>query len=185
MEPFIGQIIMFIGNFVPRGWASCDGLLLPINQNSALFSLMGTIYGGDGRTTFALPDLRGRVAMHPGDGPGLTHRPLGRRGGAEDVTLTVAQLPSHSHDGTIKVADQDGAISAAFKGVVGKRAVENNTSNTVEVYVNSDLATFNERNTLGGLTIGNAGGGQSINNIQPHQCVNYIIALEGIYPSRS
>ncbi len=96
-DPFIGQINLFAGNFAPRGWAFCDGQLLPINQNEALFSLLGTMYGGDGRTTFALPDLRGRTPVHPGSGPGLTNRRLGERLGLEDYALTVGQLPSHTH----------------------------------------------------------------------------------------
>jgi len=97
LEPFIAEIIMFGGNFAPRGWAFCDGQLLPIAQNQALFSILGTTYGGDGRTTFALPDLRGRTAIHPGTGPGLSNRRLGERGGAETNTLTLPQLPTHTH----------------------------------------------------------------------------------------
>ena len=97
MEPFLGEVTLFAGNFAPRGWASCDGQLLPIAQNTALFSILGTTYGGDGRTTFALPDLRGRTAIHEGTGPGLTNRPLGERTGVEQVTLTQAQLPAHDH----------------------------------------------------------------------------------------
>ena len=95
MEPFIAQIMMFGGNFAPRGWAFCDGQLLPISQYSALFSLLGTTYGGDGRTTFGLPDLRGRVAIHPGNGPGLSSIRLGEKGGTETNTLSTAQLPPH------------------------------------------------------------------------------------------
>ena len=96
MEPFIGQVIAFGGNFAPRGWAFCDGQLLAISQNTALFSILGTIYGGDGRTTFALPDLRGRATVHPGNGPGLSSRRLGEKGGSETNTLTTNQLPSQS-----------------------------------------------------------------------------------------
>ena len=97
-SPFIGQIIMFGGNFAPRGWALCDGQLLPISQNSALFSILGTTYGGDGRTSFGLPELRGRVAMHPGNGPGLSSRRLGERSGVETVTLGATQVPAHGHN---------------------------------------------------------------------------------------
>ncbi len=96
-DPFIGQIQTFGFNFAPRGWARCDGQLLPISSNSALFSLLGTTYGGDGRTTFGLPDLRGRAALHQGQGPGLSNRNLGQRAGAENTTLTVNQMPSHNH----------------------------------------------------------------------------------------
>jgi len=97
MEPLIGQIMMFAGNFAPRGWAFCEGQLLAINQYQALFSILGTTYGGDGRTTFGLPDLRGRVPMHPGNGPGLSSKRLGQKGGSETNTLNVSQLPSHNH----------------------------------------------------------------------------------------
>ena len=97
-EPFVGEIRMFAGNFAPRGWAFCDGQLLATSQNDALFSLLGTIYGGDGRTTFGLPDLRGRIPVHAGTGPGLSPRRLGAKAGAEKVTLTVNELPSHTHD---------------------------------------------------------------------------------------
>ena len=97
VEPYIAEIVLFGGNFAPRGWAFCDGSLLSIAQNTALFSLLGTTYGGNGQTTFALPDLRGRVAIHAGQGPGLTPRDLGESFGTEQVTLTVAQLPAHSH----------------------------------------------------------------------------------------
>ncbi len=97
MDPFIGEIIMFGGNFAPRSWALCDGQLLPINQHSALFSILGTIYGGDGRTTFALPDLRGRAAIHAGHGPGLSDRRLGSRSGTETTTIQIHNLPVHSH----------------------------------------------------------------------------------------
>ncbi|MEM8909888.1 MAG: tail fiber protein, partial [Bacteroidota bacterium] len=107
MEPFIGQIMMFGGNFAPRGWALCNGQLMPISQNQALFSLLGTTYGGDGRTTFALPDLRGRAAMHAGHGPGLTDRRLGQRSGTETNTMNTLQMPSHSHiavvGGSVKI----------------------------------------------------------------------------------
>ena len=98
-EPFIGQIMMFAGNFAPRGWALCSGQILPINQNVALFSIVGTTYAGNGQTTFALPDLRGRAPMHPGQGPGLSNRPLGEVGGTEVETLTIAQMPAHNHPG--------------------------------------------------------------------------------------
>jgi microcystin-dependent protein len=97
VEPFIAEIMMFAGNFAPRGWALCDGQLLSVSSNAALFSLLGTTYGGDGRTTFALPDLRGRTAIHPGSGPGLSTRRLGERGGSETTTLSISQMPAHNH----------------------------------------------------------------------------------------
>ena len=118
MDPFLAEIVMFGGNFNPRGWAFCDGQLLPIAQNQALFSLLGTIYGGDGRTTFALPGLRGRTPIHAGRGPGLTDRRLGSRGGSETVTLNTTQIPSHNHSGTITVGTGK-ATSPANNAYVG------------------------------------------------------------------
>jgi len=172
MEPFIGEILMFGGNFAPRGWALCDGALLSISQHQALFSILGTTYGGDGRTTFQLPDLRGRVAVHPGSGPGLTTRRLGEKGGSETNTLTVAQIPSHNHSVSV--------------GVSGENGEEANANGQV---IANQTGGFNEDATsgqaLGGVNESNVGGGQSVNNIQPYQCVNFIIALEGTYPSRN
>ncbi len=160
MEPFIGQVMMFGGNFAPRGWALCDGQLLSINSNSALFSILGTTYGGDGRTTFALPDLRGRVAIGPRTGPGLSNYNLGQSGGVEAVTLTTAQIPAHSHDLEVQHPVTEG--TTAYAG-----AEEDNTQATGTEVTNS------------------TGGGQSHENRQPYLVVNYIIALQGTYPSRS
>lgn len=180
MDPFIGEIIMFAGNFAPRGWAFCSGQLLPISSNSALFSILGTTYGGDGRTTFALPDLRGRVPVHPGSGPGLSTYRLGEKAGAENVTLTTAQIPSHHHDispGNVEVGNE-------AKGTVSSNTAAGN-------YVGNHTDAFrttggggNLASSLNGNTA-NTGGGGSHNNIQPLLCVNFIIALDGIYPSRS
>src|SRR4051812_1587744 len=103
-EPYIGEIMMFAGNFAPRGWALCDGSLLSISQNTALFSILGTTFGGNGQTTFGLPDLRGRLPMHPGQGPGRTGRTLGESGGAETVTLNTTQMPAHTHTASATVA---------------------------------------------------------------------------------
>jgi microcystin-dependent protein len=139
-EPYLGEVDLFAGTFAPRGWASCDGQLLPINQNQALYSLLGTTYGGDGRTTFALPDLRGRTPIGPRQGPGLSYRNLGEKGGTETVTLTEAQMPSHNHT-------------------------------LPEPYVSE--------------TTGNTGGGQPHDNMQPYLGLNYAIALQGLFPSRS
>jgi len=179
--PFIGEVIMFGGNFAPRGWAFCDGQLLPISQNTALFSLLGTTYGGDGRTTFALPDLRGRAVIGPGNGPGLTSRRLGQKLGYETETLSVAQMPSHYHPSTTasSLVDLSNEVGAS--------------DNSDEQYISNHLGGFNEDATSGAklegvsstTTINNTGGGQSHNNVQPSQTVNYIIALQGTFPSRN
>ncbi len=172
MEPFIGEIVMFGGNFAPRQWALCDGQLLAISQNTALFSILGTTYGGDGRTTFALPDLRGRVAMHPGNGPGLTPRSLGQKGGTEHNTLTIAQMPSHNHGVAVNVSTAAGEEGAPNGQVIASHASAFNEDATAG-------------QTLGGVSQNNQGGNQQVNNVQPFTCVNYIIAMQGIYPSRN
>ncbi len=172
MEPFIGEIIMFGGNFAPRGWALCDGTLLSISQNQALFSILGTTYGGDGRTTFALPDLRGRVSIHPGSGPGLTTRRLGEKGGSETNTLTTAQLPSHNHGVAVDVSGTNGEEAGA-------------NGNVLASLTNAYNEDATSGQTLGGVKESNVGGGQSVNNMEPFLCVNYIIALQGTYPSRN
>ncbi len=173
-DPFIGQITMFGGNFAPRGWALCDGQLLAISSNSALFSILGTTFGGDGRTTFGLPDLRGRVAIHPGNGAGLSSYDLGQKGGVETVTLTSKQLPSHSH--TLNINNAQGTT---LDGSDGYPAGNGTAIPPVGNWASSANAT------AASSAIGNTGGGQSHTNIQPYQCVNFIIALHGTYPSRS
>ena len=176
-DPFIAEIVMFASNFAPRGWAFCDGQLLSISQNTALFSLVGTTYGGDGRTTFGLPDLRGRVPMHPGNGPGLSSRRLGEKTGTESNTLNVTQLPSHTHTGTVKCVAGPGNSNVAANNFCSKD-------------LGSQSGTYHsgpsdaDMNT-GAVTIGNTGGSQPVNNVQPVQCVNFIIALVGTFPSRS
>ncbi len=168
-EPFVGEIRMFAGNYAPRGWAFCDGQLLAVSQNDALFSLLGTVYGGDGRTTFGLPDLRGRVPIHPGTGPGLSPVRQGQKGGQEDVTLTVNQLPSHNHSyGASSGAAQNTAPSGTALA-----------SPTADIYANATSLA-----AMAGDMIPRVGGGQSHTNLQPFLCINFIIALFGIYPSR-
>ena len=171
-EPFVGEIRMFAGNFAPRGHAFCEGQLLAVSQNDALFSLLGTTYGGDGRTTFGLPDLRGRVPIHQGTGPGLTNRRIGALGGAERVTLAVTQIPSHSHPANC--------------------ATGGNAVSPVGNYWSTDpggnSAGFNSAADadMGNGAIGNnVGGGGSHENRQPSLAINFIIALVGIYPSRN
>ena len=179
-EPFLGEVVLFAGNFAPRGWAFCEGQLLPISQNTALFSLLGTTYGGDGRTTFALPDLRGRLAIHAGTGPGLSNRRLGDKFGAETVQLTVTQLPSHSHIAT----------SATTEIAVSTDAGDESTANGN--FIANHPNAFNTNATVGAILANSSsnatsstGGSQSHNNVQPSLAINYIIALQGTYPSRN
>lgn len=177
MEPvFMAQIMMFGGTFAPRGWAYCDGQLLSIAQYQALFSILGTTYGGDGRTTFALPDLRGRLGMHPGSGPGLTPRQLGQKGGSETNTLTLAQLPNIP----VKVSSANASQTAATNGAsVATPGTTSGRTFTPTEGFNTAAPDI----TLNSSTAG--GSSQAINNMQPYGCVNYIIALEGPYPSRN
>ncbi len=176
MDPFIGEIRMFGGNFAPRGWAFCNGQLLAIAQSSALFSLLGTTYGGDGQTTFALPDLRGRAPIHVGQGPGLTPRTLGEMSGSETVTLTASEMPAHNHamvasKNVIDVGDPTGAfLGMEYSGRDPITKYEGEAAN---------LTTMNPQ------CISPSGSSQPHSNMQPYLAVSFIIALEGIYPSRN
>lgn len=174
MEEMLGIIKIFAGNFAPRGWALCDGQLLPIASNSALFSLLGTMYGGDGRTTFALPDLRGRAPIHVGTGPGLTPRRQGEKGGSETNTLNVQQLPSHNHTASLKVSNQDGEDSDPTGQYLGK-------TESTELY----QSTATGQMAADSVAVANTGGSQPVNNMQPVLAINYIICTQGIYPSRN
>lgn len=168
-DPFVGQITMFAGTFAPSGWALCDGALLPIPSNDALFSLIGIIYGGDGFTTFALPDLRGRVPIHYGSGPGLTPRNIGAKGGVETVAYSENEIPLHTHD------------SLDVAGLTPLDAVLSSpTSSPRQV-------TVSEFDPLDGVVIGSAGRNPPFdkNNMQPFQAINFAIALQGVFPSRS
>ncbi len=176
-EPFIGEIKLVGFNFNPRGWANCDGQLLPISQNSALFSLFGTMYGGDGRTTFGLPDLRGRVATHAGTGPGLTLRQQGAKLGAETTTLAVTHLPAHSHPATAHCVELVGDTNDAK----GKFWSKDAGVQSATYHGGPADATMNS----GAVTTANTGGGQSFNNMQPTLVLRYVVALQGLYPSRS
>ena len=169
-EPFVGEVRMFAGNFAPRGWAFCDGQLLAVSQNDALFSLLGTIYGGDGRTTFGLPDMRGRIPIHAGSGPGLSPRRLGAKAGSENETLTVNQLPSHRHDyrGTNNIALRTVPTGSFPAQSIG------------DIYKAGTAARVN----MSSAALSNVGGSRSHSNLMPFLCINYIIALVGIYPSR-
>ena len=167
-DPFIAEVKIFAGNFAPRGWAFCNGQLLPIAQNTALFSLIGTTFGGDGRTTTALPNLQGKTPMHPGRGPGLTSRRLGEQGGVKTVTLTEEQIASHSH------------TMNAFDGVDVSEPSTGYGPGSANMY--NDVG---EGVKMASNTLANAGDGQPHNNLQPYLTMNFIIALVGIYPSRS
>jgi len=168
MDPFIGQVMQFAGNFAPRGWALCDGQFLAIEQNEALYSILGTQYGGDGRTTFALPDLRGRVPVHPGHGPGLSRREIGQRFGEESVTLTTSEMPSHDH------------TMSASSGVEGESVASGAFLGSAPIYDTSSAA----RVAMNPSTISLSGEGLAHENCQPSLAINYIIALYGLYPSR-
>jgi microcystin-dependent protein len=171
MDTFLGMIALFGFNFAPRGWALCNGQLLPIAQNTALFALLGTIYGGNGVTTFALPDLRGRVPIHFGQGTGLSNYSQGQAAGAETTTLLVANMPAHNH--SLNAVSDTGTTSApagAFLGNTGALDREYKTSGT-GVVMNSGA-------------IGNSGSGQPFNILQPYLVVSYCIALQGIFPPR-
>ena len=168
-DPFIAEIRIFAGNFAPRGWAFCDGQLLSIAQNTALFSLVGTTYGGDGRTTFGLPGLQGRAPMHSGNGPGLTQRRIGQNGGVPNVTLTSAQIPSHTHEAKGASGEND------QQAPEGKSWGVNELGDQYRDASNVTMAA----NMLKPL------GGQPHNNMQPYLGLNFVIALTGVYPSRS
>ncbi len=179
-EPFLAEIRIFAGNFAPSGFAKCDGQLLPISQNTAVFSLIGTIYGGDGETTFALPDLRGRVPVHQGSGPGLQPIQLGQRGGANNHVLTIPQMPVHTHSaiGTVQASGGTGNTSDPTDARHAKK-------NRTNIYDTGAAANVVMKAGNVAVTIGNTGGGQSFGLMQPFLGLNYIIALQGIFPSES
>jgi microcystin-dependent protein len=175
-DPFVGEIRMFAGNFAPRSWAFCDGQLLAVSQNDALFSLLGTIYGGDGSTTFALPDMRGRLPVHQGTGPGLVQKSLGAKYGTERETLTTNQLPAHTH---LFNATADIASSSSPSNNVIAGQSDGDTLYVANPTDTSKIQSFH------GNTLTSTGGSQSHNNMMPSLCVHFIIALFGIYPSRN
>lgn len=174
-DPYIGEIKMFAGNFAPRFYALCDGQLLSITQNTALFSILGTTYGGDGRVTFALPDLQNRAAMHEGQGPGLTPRSLGESSGESAVTLITAEMPLHNHQMQCSsdegnTADPNGATFGL--GLRGDPAFYAAASSFAAA-------------AMAPQALGLTGGSQPHNNLQPYLCVTFIIALQGVFPARN
>jgi microcystin-dependent protein len=174
-DPFIGEIRLFAGNYAPYGWAFCDGQIMQIAQNSALFSILGTTYGGDGRTTFALPNLKGRIPLHFGQGPGLTNRALGEAVGSENVSLASNQVPTHGHTAIIQAANA-GTTNQPLNNLFGKIARSN-------IYNTPDASLTNMAE--GSVTLANAGGSQPHSNLQPYLTLSFIIAIYGIYPIRS
>jgi microcystin-dependent protein len=170
MNPFLGEIRIFSGNFAPRGWALCDGQLLSIQQYAALFSLLGTYYGGNGTSTFGLPDLRGRVTIHQGQGQGLSPYVVGQMAGGESVTLLQGQMPQHNH---VVSANTGGNLATPANNYPG------NEGTPIKIYSAAGGTTMNP------AVVGLTGGNQPHANIQPYLCVTFMIALVGIYPSRN
>ena len=171
-EPFLGQINMFGFNFAPRGWAFCNGQLLSIAQNTALFALLGTTYGGDGQTTFALPNLQSSVPIHFGTGTGLSTYDIGQQSGTENVTLTIATMPSHNHGVTFQVNSSEGGTNSPEGGYLGK----------------ADPGPYAPtQNANGGAQppTGLTGGSQPFSILQPYLAINFCIATEGVFPSRN
>lgn len=171
-EPFLAEVRLMGFNFAPRGWAFCDGQILPINQNQSLYSLLGTIYGGDGRTSFALPDLRGRTPIHVGNSNGGEEHELGQKGGEEAITLSAAEMPSHDHTAQASSSNANQNISGG-----------NILAGALNLYIQpSEDAVLQ---SIAPATVVNVGGGQSHDNMQPYLAVNFCIALQGLFPSRN
>jgi len=171
MDPFVAEIRIFPFNFAPKGWAFCDGQILPLSQNTALFSLLGTTYGGDGKSNFALPNMQGNAPMHPGQGPGLSLHDLGETGGSDTVSLLESEIPSHSHAWTVSAADAltGSPVGQLFGGGVG-----------IGMYTTTLTLT-----QLSDNAVAPAGGDQPHNNMQPYLTLNFCIALQGVYPPRT
>lgn len=176
MDPYIGEVRIFAGSFAPRDWAECNGQLLPIAQYTTLFAVIGTIYGGDGRTTFGLPNLNGRVPMHQGTGPGLTARQVGKAGGAATVTLLENQMPAHKH--VPQALDNQGTLSNPAGAVWTKTPKAGRTP------VDTPGFASTPDTTMSPLALGSAGAGAPHNNMQPYLPVRFIIALQGVFPQK-
>ncbi len=195
MNGVIGEIRGFAGNFSPRTWAFCNGDLLAISSNTALFSILGTTYGGDGRTTFALPDLRGRAPIGQGHGPGLSSRPLGQRSGLEQSTLNALTMPSHNHFATWTEGASSVSIGASTTDATEAEPGDTLTLGVADAGGNSAIYTTGANDVTlkaggsvsvaGTVTINNSGSGQPFNNMMPYLTINWIICMQGVYPSRS
>jgi microcystin-dependent protein len=171
-DPFVAEIRIFPFNFAPKGWAWCDGQLLPLSQNTALFSLLGTTYGGNGKSNFALPDLQGRAPMHPGQGPGLSLHDLGETGGSETVTLLESEIPSHSH--TLRASSDDADLQIPGPGFSVAKSTGQALYSTTATLV-----------SMAPETLAPAGGDQPHNNMQPYLTFYFCIALQGVFPPRT
>ena len=172
-DPFVAEIRIFPFNFAPKGWAFCDGQLLPLSQNTALFSLLGTTYGGDGRSNFALPNMQGNAPMHPGQGPGLSLHDLGETGGSETVTLLVSEMPSHSH---------------SLNAMGGFNGTNNDPTGGVLAKGDAGLLPYTPSGssvTMADTAIAPAGGDQPHNNMMPYLTLSFCIAMQGVFPPRS
>ncbi len=172
-EPFVAEIMIFTGNFAPKGWAFCNGQLISIAQNTALFALLGTTYGGNGQTTFALPNLQDRAPLHAGQGPGLSSRDLGEVSGVAEVTLLPSELPAHTH---------------ALLGVNGPGNATTPAGNVFAADAAESITPFAPgpaNATMGATAVSSVGGGQPHNNLPPYLALNYIIALQGVFPPRN
>jgi microcystin-dependent protein len=177
--PFVGEITIFAFNFAPKGWAQCAGQLLPISQNTALFSLLGTFYGGDGKSTFALPDMQDSVANHQGQGQGLSEYFIGQSGGSAFVTLLVSEIPAHQHFFSANTTNGTTFSSPNNQLGVGVGGTKQN-SFSANIYSTSTATTVN----MSPLAIGVRGGSLPHNNMQPYVTLNYCIALQGVFPPR-